>query len=320
MTNGYLKAKWEWLKNVFRFTYSLPFVLASVTGVSIAYMYQNDLMVGLFIVLDVFILSLFVNLSNDYFDHKSGADSRRFFSSNKEFEKKAREILNPKLYWSGNAFDLGIITESQGKFLMAMLASFAILLSIPIIIKGGIIVIVLGLVAFFLSYFYTAPPLNLGARGLGEVDVFLSFFMISFFSFFVLTSSLSEDAFLVAISIGLLMMTMRIVDEMNGYEAHVNAGERDLCVRLGLKRTSKIVILMMVAVYCTSIFLAIHIHLIYTITLITIPISVKIAKTLFDRNDPYRFVRPALFMFVLSFSYQLLLIIASIARIFLTSG
>ncbi|MBC7107507.1 MAG: prenyltransferase [Methanomassiliicoccales archaeon] len=312
--------KWEWIKNVFRFTYTLPFVLASLTGVFTALVHTSQIIIGAFIVLDVFVLALFVNLSNDYFDHKSGADSTRFFSRDKEFERGAREILSSKLYWSGNAFDLGYITESQGKMLMAVLVGLAILLSIPIIIYGGLVVILLGLIAFFLSYFYTAPPLNLGARGLGEFDVFLSFCMISFFSFFVITGFFSHDAFLIALSVGLLVMNMRIVDEMSGYEAHIEAGEKDLCVRLGLKNASKLVVVIMVLVYFISAIIVALSSIFYLLVFLSIPFSYKITKTLFNESDRFRYVRSAPLAFKLSFSFQLLIIIASIARIFVTSG
>ncbi|MDH7508643.1 MAG: prenyltransferase [Methanomassiliicoccales archaeon] len=312
--------KWEWLKNVFRFTYTLPFVLASLTGVFTALVHTPQVVIGVFIVLDVFVLALFVNLSNDYFDHKSGADSSRFFSRDKEFERGAKEILNSKLYWSGNAFDLGYVTESEGKTLMALLAGLAILLSIPIVIHGGIIVILLGLIAFFLSYFYTAPPMNLGARGLGEFDVFLSFFMISFFSFFVTTGFFSYDAFLVALSVGLLVMNMRLVDEMSGYEAHLEAGEKDLCVRLGLRNASKLVVIIMFLIYLISVINIAISSIFYLLVFLSIPFSYKISRTLFNESDRFRYVRPAPLAFMLSFSFQLLIIIASILRIYVTSG
>ncbi|MCQ5375187.1 MAG: prenyltransferase [Methanomassiliicoccales archaeon] len=312
--------KWEWIKNVFRFTYTLPFVLASLTGVFTALVYTSQIIIGIFIVLDVFVLALFVNLSNDYFDHKSGADSTRFFSRDKEFERGAREILSSKIYWSGNAFDLGYITESQGKILMSVLAGSAILLSIPIIIYGGLIVILLGLIAFFLSYFYTAPPLNLGSRGLGELDVFLSFFMISFFSFFIITGFFSYDAFFIALSVGFLVMNMRIVDEMSGYETHIDAGERDLCVRLGLENASKLVVLIMVLVFFISAVIVTLSSILYLLVFLSIPFSYQIARTLFNKNDRFRYVRAAPLAFKLSFSFQLLIIIASIAQIFATSG
>ncbi len=94
--------------------------------------------------------------------------------------------------------------------------------------------LILGLIAFFLAFFYTAPPLNLGARGLGEVDVMLSFTMISFFSYFVIAQELALVPVLIAVTIGLNAMNMRIVDEMSGLEAHQRTGEKDLVVILGV--------------------------------------------------------------------------------------
>jgi 1,4-dihydroxy-2-naphthoate octaprenyltransferase len=310
---------WVRLKNIFRITYTLTFVLASMTGLAFALTLSTEYLIAFLIVLEVFILALFVNFSNDYFDYVSGADQARFTSENKEWERGAREILGSRIYWSGNAFDLGFITRSQGRMVMALLALIAVLLSIPIILYAGWIVVLLGLIAFFVSFFYTAPPLNLGARGFGEVDVFVSFFMISFFSFFVVVRGLNIQMVLIATIVGMSVALMRIVDGMSGYEAHLKAGEKDVCVRFGLENAAKIVTMMLVIVYVLSLLLLAFDYA-YLLLLLSLPFSVRIVAYLRDRNDRFRFVRPTPEMFKFVLIHQLLIIVSLIVRTVLTSA
>lgn len=309
---------WERTKNIFRVTYTLTFVMASLTGVVFALTIRSEFLIAFLVLLDVFLLALFVNFSNDYFDHVSGADSKRFFSEDKEFERGAREILGPKIYWAGNAFDLGYITASQGRIVMALLAAAAIVVSTPIVLYGGWIVIVLGVVAFFVSFFYTAPPLNLGARGLGEFDVFLSFFMMSFFSYFVIVQSFSVPMFVIALTVGIAVALMRLVDEMSGYEAHLKAGEKDICVRIGLENAAVLAVGLAGLIYIISSFLLLYSPA-FLLLFLTAPLVFRMSGYLQNRSDRFRFVRPAPVVFMFAFSHMLLVIFSLIAQTFLTS-
>ena len=231
---GDVNGLWDKVRNVFRISYTLNFVFAALVGVAFAWTVVPEWTIGTLIVLDVFFLALFVNISNDYFDHKSGADENRWKKYSVANDKDLREMFNEKIYWSGNAFDRGIVSDRTGKVIIASLAVIAVLLAIPILLFGGWMVLLMGGVAFFLSYFYTAPPLNLGARGLGEVDVLLSFTFLSLFPYVVLVNDINLEMFLISITVGLCVMLLRSVDQMSGYEAHKAAGEKDFSVRFGL--------------------------------------------------------------------------------------
>ena len=70
---------------------------------------------ALLVPMDVFFLALFVNFSNDYFDHKSGVDKKRFADADKETMDEVTALFNQNVFWSGNSFDKGLISEKQGK-------------------------------------------------------------------------------------------------------------------------------------------------------------------------------------------------------------
>jgi len=226
---------WEKTKEVLRIAYTLPFVLSSVVGVVFALTSKQEWSIAILIPLDVFVLALFVNFSNDYYDHRNGVDKLRFsYDDDPKLRARIAELFNENVFWSGNSLDRGIISDRQGKTLMVLLGSIAVIISLPIILYGGMLVIILGLISLAMAYFYTAPPVNLGARGLGEIDVFLSFTMMSFFSFYVIVQQFNLTMLFLSLTVGITVMLMRISDEAPGNPAHIKMGERNLLVMIGM--------------------------------------------------------------------------------------
>jgi 1,4-dihydroxy-2-naphthoate octaprenyltransferase len=306
------------VRNVLRIAYTLPFVLASLTGVAYALTVEQEWLVALIIPLDVFILAMFVNLSNDYYDYRSGVDKARFEVMDAAMSDPANKSLTDKFFWQGNSFDRGLITERTGLILIASLALLAIAISIPIILFGGWLVVVLGLIAFLLAFFYTAPPLNLGARGLGELDVMISFALISFFSFYVIAQELSLAPVLIALTVGLNAMNMRIVDEMSGLEAHQRTGEKDLVVIFGVDGAANIMLAAMVAMYCLCAALSYYDPW-FLVLLLTVPLAVRAQRRLRNRGDRFRVMRPVLDVLKLAIVHALLVIMVLSMRIAWTS-
>jgi 1,4-dihydroxy-2-naphthoate polyprenyltransferase len=307
---GEVNSIWDKARNIFRISYTLNFVFAALVGVAFAWTTVPEWTIGTLIVLDVFVLALFVNISNDYFDHKSGADSKRWEKYNLVTDKKLGEMFNEKLYWSGNAFDRGIVSDRTGKIIIAALAVIAVVLAVPILMFGGWVVLVMGGIAFFLSYFYTAPPLNLGARGLGEVDVFLSFTFLPLFSYLVLVNDINLEIMLISITVGLSVMLLRSVDQMSGYEAHKSAGEKDFSVRFGLEGAANVVIYCLAIIYAVDICLTLLFGIGYAVLLLTLPVTKGLIKIFRDKNDKYKWIRPVPIMLKIVMSQMLLTVIA----------
>jgi 1,4-dihydroxy-2-naphthoate octaprenyltransferase len=310
--------KWEKTKEVLRIAYTLPFVLASVVGVAFALTLVNEYLIALLIPLCVLFLALFVNFSNDYFDHRSGVDKLRFsYYEDPGLKEEISALFNQKVFWSGNSLDRGIITEVQGRLLMALLAIAAVIVAIPIVLYAGWLAVVLGIIGLALAFFYTAPPVNLGARGLGELDVFLSFTMMAFFSYFVIAQVFSWPMLFLALAIGSAVMLMRISDEAPGYPSHVQKGEKNLLVRFGIENLAKIEIVVIVMIYAFVTMAALFepfLGLLY----LTIPVAIR-AIRLLNIDDRLRLWRPIPQFLKLAVGIELLAIIALIARTVWTS-
>jgi len=296
------------VKNVFRVAYTLPFVMVSVVGVTFALTQKQDWLLAFLIPLDVFFLALFVNLSNDYFDHKSGTDKVRFSMIDRAFEAGQAGEISKRIYWQGNSFDRGLISDRGGKTLIACIAIAAGLIAIPIILAGGILVVIMGAIAFALSYFYSAPPLSLGSRGLGEFDVGLSFALISFFSYYVIATQFSWTMVLIATAVGISVAMMRVVDEMSGMEAHKIAGEKDLVVRLGIDGATNLLIAAYAAMYVLAAVLAL-INLTYILLFLTVPLAYRAIKPLKKKEGEFWIVEPVIQVFGLALTQMLLIIV-----------
>jgi 1,4-dihydroxy-2-naphthoate octaprenyltransferase len=310
---------WQKTKEVLRIAYTLPFVLASVVGVAFALTVKQEVLISVLIPLAVLFLALFVNFSNDYFDHKSGVDKLRFsYYEDETLKSEISQLFNQKVFWSGNSLDRGIITESQGKMLMVLLAAGAVLLAIPIVLYAGWLAVILGLIGLALAFFYTAPPINLGARGLGEIDVMLSFTMMSFFSYFIIVQAFSWPMLFLSMAIGFGAMLMRLSDEAPGYPSHLAKGEKNMLVRFGIDNIAKIEKVLIAALYVCVLAASVF-EPFFLLLMIVLPIPLKALRILKEDKSRLRLWKPIPQFLKQTISIEILAIIALIARTVWTS-
>ncbi len=229
------------------------------------------------------------------------------------------KMFNQKVFWSGNCFDKGFINEEQGKLLLILIAAIAVLISMPIVLIGGVLAVLLGLIAFALAFFYTAPPLNLGARGLGEIDVGISFAMISFFSFFIISRTIEPTILILSIGIGITMLMVRLCDEAPGYPAHVRLGEKNLVVRMGRENMPRMIAVLGILFYVTVLAAALN-DIDFALLFLTLPLFLKVIRLMARKEDDLRFWRAIPQMFKTAVANQMLIIAILILRTFLTSA
>ncbi|MFA6710133.1 MAG: prenyltransferase [Candidatus Methanomethylophilaceae archaeon] len=270
---------------VFRFSYTLPFLMASMCGVLFALPYGPPVYVAILIPAVVLILAVFVNFSNDYFDHGSGVDMMRFEAVKEEMTD---DRMLRKLYWEGNQFDTGMVSERQGRMVMTVLAAVAVLMSVPVIIYGGREVVLFGMIGLFITYFYTAPPINLGARGLGELAVGISFFMMVLCSFYVLTGTYTSEIVLFSLAVGMIVGLMRMVDSMSAQDAHIRNHEMSISVYLGIDGTIPVIKTVIVTAYMIFVCL-IYFNLLYALLLLTVPIMMKAWRIMSEKEFRWEF-------------------------------
>jgi len=167
-------------------------------------------------------LHLAANTANDYFDHLSGNDPanveyvRPFTGGSRLIQEgliKPRAVLATSLSLFGAALAIGLI-------LIAM---------------RGIGVLLLGLIGAACGYFYTAPPLRLAHRGLGEIVIGISFGLIGPGTYFVQTGKVTLSSVLATLPVMFLITAVIWINEFQDSRADQSAGKNTMVVRLGRK-------------------------------------------------------------------------------------
>lgn len=307
------------LNLIFRFSYTFVFTFASICGVLFAYLnYDVPVHILILIPATVMMLALFVNFSNDYFDHVSGVDDLRFNNENKEnmLDGITDSNIMRKLYWDGNPVNNGLVTKKQARVIMAVLVIIAVVMSIPVILYGGWPVILLGAFGILIAYFYTAPPVNLGARGLGEMAVALSFFLMVFASYYVASGYVWDpEIFVFAILIGVMVGHMRIVDSMTGQDAHIAADEKSISVIVGLDKMGSLIKVMLIVTYII-VAAMLYFDLIYVVLFATLPIAVLGWKVV-SKREKFWEIKTAPITFLMAFLTELVFIVTTIVMTFI---
>jgi 1,4-dihydroxy-2-naphthoate polyprenyltransferase len=163
-------------------------------------------------------IHLGLNVANDVFDTTSGADAAN---------------VNPTQFSGGSrVVHYGLLTLRDITLLSAAFYAAGIGIGVYLAATRGWDLLWLGIVATLLSVFYTAPPLKLVHRGLGEIDVFLGFGPImALGAYFVQAQEFDLEPLLASIPVGILIALVLYVNEVPDRPADASAGKRTLPVR-----------------------------------------------------------------------------------------
>lgn len=174
--------------------------------------------------LGVVLVHASANVANDYFDYRSGNDALN------------EAYLRP---FSGGSRTVqeGLVTP--GGLLALALACLA-LSGIPglwLAWKAGPVVLAAGLAGALTGWLYTAPPVRLMARGLGELTVALDFGVLPVVTaFYIQARAWSWTPLFLSVPLGLLIAAVLVINQFPDYEADRAVGKRNAVVRLGRRR------------------------------------------------------------------------------------
>ena len=211
-----------------------PFFSASIIpvllGAAVAYNETAALNLRFFLLtlLGILLLHAGANVANDYFDHRSGCDPanvnyvRPFTGGSRLIQKK---LLSPK----------AVLIES------IILYAFGSLIGVYLAFQVGYPVLILGAVGLFCGYFYSAPPLKLANRGIGELFIALNFgTLVTLGSYYVQTQRFAISAAVASVPIAVLIGAVIYINEFPDAAADASCGKRTLVVRLGKERASRV--------------------------------------------------------------------------------
>ena len=241
-------------------------IMPSLLGGAVAF-YNGSFALLIFLIgaAGMVLVNAGTNFVNDYFDFKSGADvdnrNRTPFSGGSPFLSKG--ALKPK-----SVLHIGLSCFA-----------FAMLIALYLTWRIGYLVLVLAGIGGFIGYFYTAPPIKLGYRGIGELATGLALGPLTIMGvYYVMTGTITVESTIVSIPIGVLVAAILYVNEIPDFEADKKAGKRHLVVLLGKKKAVKALPVLFLLAY-SSIIIGVVLTIMPAWTLIallTFPVALNV--------------------------------------------
>ena len=259
-----------------------PFFTASVipvlVGTALAWNMTGrfDWFKFLLVLIGVPLFNAGTNLANDYYDHRTGNDEINVrttpFSGGSRVIQKGEVPPRQMLSASFLFFGLGSII---GLYLNA--------------VTPGNLILYLGLFGLVTGFFYTAAPVLIGYRGIGELVVGLDLGTLAIIgAYYVQAHSLNWSVFWISLPIGFLVAAILYINQFPDYDADKAVNKKHLVVRLGKRKAVYGYYLLIAATYLviagSVIFKMVTPFVL--VSLLTLPISwgaVRILKSNYDK-------------------------------------
>lgn len=181
------------------------------------------------------------NMANDYFDHISGNDW-----ANK----------NPTPFSGGSRFIQNGILSPRAT-LAAALSALALGAAIGIVIvlmTKSTFIVILGLAGLLGGFFYTAPPIRLGYRGVGEVIIGILFGLLPVYgAYYLQTEQIDALPLLPGAIVGILVFLIIFVNEFPDLPADAAVQKKTLVVLFGVAPSIWIYRLVLTAAYLLAL-------------------------------------------------------------------
>lgn len=184
-------------------------------------------------------LQILSNLINDYYDFKRGSD------------KKGRVGFK-------RALAEGMVTEKQMLYACWITLIISILLGLYLVIKGGWVILLIGVLAILFAWLYTATNHSLSYLGIADIFVFLFYGIVAGWGTGYLQQSTYHSQLLTTTAVnGLISMCVLICNNLRDIDDDREAGKHTFPVRFG-KRAGEWGMLIIVLMMPIFAFLAFH--------------------------------------------------------------
>jgi 1,4-dihydroxy-2-naphthoate octaprenyltransferase len=225
------------------------------------------------------------NLTNEYFDFKSGLD----------------EAIGKNTPFSGGSMTL-FRGEADPKTVLGLaLACFTVGAAIGLWINAltaGNLVLWIGIAGILSGFFYTAPPFRLGYRSFGEPLILLNLGPLATIgAYYVQVQDLARIAEVGFLSLipGLMMFNVLLINEFPDAEGDRKAGKKTLVVQLGKRRARYLYLLLTPLVYAVVLLAPVltGAPLWIYLGLITLPLFLRAVRVLWIHYERVTELLPA---------------------------
>lgn len=208
----------------------LAIVLPVLLGTAVAWREMQAFHAGLFVLamLAAVLCHAGANVVNDYFDFRSGADN-----------------LNPAPLspYSGGSrmIQRGLLTPRQTYIYGLALLGAGVAIGLILVARTGLSLLAIGLAGVASAWLYSAPPIAINYRGLGEALIGLNFGVLPVLgACYVQAGAFPASALAASLPIAFLAGAILYVNQFPDYEWDKAAGKRTLVVALGRQRAVRV--------------------------------------------------------------------------------
>ena len=212
------------------------------------------------------IIQIVTNYINDLYDFLKGTDKDR---------------LGPK-----RMLQSGELSQSEIQRVIVLLIILGILCGIPLAIKGGWPIIIIGLSSFLFAYLYTAGPFPLAYNGLGDLFVFVYFGMIAVLgSYYLQAGFIDQKAIYLGIAIGANNIILLTINNIRDYQTDKKCNKKTLIVLFGRWFGKLQVVVMFLISYLLIFLLSVEIQNInlFYIILLSLPLALSIVYDVYNK-------------------------------------
>jgi 1,4-dihydroxy-2-naphthoate octaprenyltransferase len=241
--------------------------MPGILGGMIAWNTDEKFLPGYFllVMLGLLLNHMALNMTDDYYDFRHLVD---IF---------ATEGKNPYTGGSG-LLSSGLIQPQMMRDVFIAFYIIAIGIGIFLGVMRGSLILFLLAFGFFCAFFYTAPPIRFGYRGLGEFTQLLCFGpAIGVGAYYVQTQRISWEAFWGTLPFGIMLFSMITINEIPDYFEDRKGGKLNLVARCGRETGVWLFILSLLSAYGAILAGVIlrRIPILGLISLLTLPIAYK---------------------------------------------
>ncbi len=207
----------HWILAVRPKTLTVAFV-SVLAGTSLAWSVGTvDWLIAFLALICSLLIQAGANLINDAADFKTGADTEE-------------RIGFPR------AAQMGWLSYEQVYYGGLAAFGLAFFLGIPLIIKGGVLILFLLIVSILSGYGYSAGPYPLAYHGLGELFVMIFFgYVCTSVPYYLQTGAIDGKILLAATQIGLLSTLLIAINNTRDIEGDKKANKKTLAAIYGLR-------------------------------------------------------------------------------------
>lgn len=265
-------------------TTRLPFLSATIVpvvlGIVIAASHGFfDPLTAILTVIGACLVQLAINVSNDVFDTAQGADDAN--------------VTPTKFSGGSRVIQYGLVSfRGMAALAAGLYAGGALVGLLLLALRGSPALLAIGVLGLIVGLGYTAPPLKLVYRGLGEFAVALGFGPLMLLGAYVVQSggTLAWEPFVASIPVALLVALILYVNEIPDRRGDAHAGKRTLPVRFGRRAVIAGYRIAVIAAYAAIVagVLAGTLPVTSLLALLAIPLALRVSNGLEPNYDnPY---------------------------------